>query len=336
MCEERVTRTDSRSGVVRSRRGATADLAADVRYYLAQRPRQLPSKYLYDDLGSALFEAITLLPWYPLTRAEMRLIRAHGREILAPLDSEGVTIVELGPGNGTKLATLLGTRDRSSPLLPVHLIDVSTSALTRAAQTVRETRHADVSTRAATYEDGLSELAPAIGASNRTLVVFFGSNIGNFDPPGCSAFLHMMRAALRPGDALLLGADLVKPERQLLVAYDDPLGVTAAFNRNLLVRLSRELGAVIDPQAFEHRAVWNPEESRIEMHLVCARAYQMVIPAADVDLALTPGEIIWTESSYKYEIQSLQGALAQAGFEPASVWVDEADRFALALARVQG
>jgi L-histidine N-alpha-methyltransferase len=329
-------RTENRNRVADSGRSASDDLAADVRYYLAQRPRQLPSKYLYDDLGSALFEAITLLPWYPLTRAEMRLIRASGREIMAALDSDVVTIVELGPGNGAKLATLLAARHLTGPTLAVHLVDVSTSALARAAQTVRETGQADVTTHAATYEDGLSELAPTLDASNRALVVFFGSNIGNFDPPGCSAFLHMVRVALRSGDALLLGADLVKPERQLLLAYDDPLGVTAAFNRNLLVRLNRELGAVIDPHAFEHRAVWNGEESRIEMHLVCTRDCRIAIPAADIDFALTPGEIIWTESSYKYDIQSLQCALLQAGFYPVSVWVDEADRFALALARVQG
>jgi uncharacterized SAM-dependent methyltransferase len=146
----------------------------------------------------------------------------------------------------------------------------------------------------------------------------------------------MVRAALRPGDALLLGADLVKPERRLLLAYDDPLGLTAAFNRNLLVRLNREFDAAIDLQAFEHRAVWNREESRIEMHLVCTREYQMVIAAAEVDLTLARGEMIWTESSYKYDVQGLQRALRQAGFEPGPIWIDEADRFALALARVQG
>jgi dimethylhistidine N-methyltransferase len=335
MREERMRRPQNRGGVVAARRRASDDLAADVRYYLAQRPRQLPSKYLYDDLGSALFDAITLLPWYPLTRAEMRLIRAHGRDILTALDSDLVTIVELGPGNGTKLATLLDSADAGSPALRVHLVDVSTSALARAAQTLGEAGQADVTTHATTYEDGLSELAPAIDDSHRSLVVFFGSNIGNFDPPGCSAFLHMVRAALRPGDALLLGADLVKPERQLLLAYDDPLGVTAAFNRNLLVRLNRELGAEIDPLAFDHRAVWNHEESRIEMHLVCNRDYRLVIPAAETDLTLMWGETIWTESSYKYDLRRLERALHQAGFQPASVWIDEPDRFALALAHVQ-
>lgn len=327
-----MTRTDGR--VIDPVSVAAPDFAADVRHYLRQRPRQLPSKYLYDDLGSVLFDAITLLPWYPLTRAEMRLIRASGRDILAALDAEPVTIVELGPGNGSKLAALLAARDAAGPTLPVHLVDVSESALARAAQTVRETGQADVAIHASTYEAGLSSLAATIGEANRALVVFFGSSIGNFDPAGCDAFLRMVRAALRPGDALLLGADLVKPERELLLAYDDPLGVTAAFNRNLLVRLNRELGADIDPLAFEHRAVWNRRESRVEMHLACARACHVVIPGAELELSLAAGETIWTESSYKYDAVTLEGACRRAGFAPASVWIDEADRFALMLARV--
>jgi dimethylhistidine N-methyltransferase len=256
--------------------------------------------------------------------------------VFAAIDADDITVVEFGPGNGSKLAALLAARRDTGSRVPVHLVDVSTSALAHAGQTIRETGHADVTTHAATYEDGLEAVGPAIAAADRALVAFFGSNIGNFDPPGVSAFLHMLRAALRPGDALLLGADLVKPERQLLKAYDDPLGVTAAFNRNLLVRLNRELGAAIDPLAFRHRAVWARDESRVEMHLVCNRPYRLVIPAAAVDVRLVPGEMIWTESSYKYSEHSLQDALRQAGFEPIALWIDEVDRFALALSRVQG
>lgn len=331
-----MTRTGSGPDLAGSARRALDEFAADVRYYLAQRPRQLPSRYLYDDLGSALFEAITLLPWYALTRAEMRLLRAHGRTIFDTLTPEHVTLVELGPGNGTKLAALLASRDARAPGVSVHLVDVSTSALAHAAQTVRKAGQTGVWTHAATYEDGLSELAPEIRRSSGVLVLFLGSNIGNFDPPGCQAFLRMVRAALRPGDALLLGADLVKPEPQLLLAYDDPLGVTAAFNRNLLARLNRELGAAIDPRAFAHRAVWNAADSRVEMHLVSTGEYRMVIPAADMDAVLAPGEAIWTESSYKYEPHTLARVLREAGFEPAGQWIDQADRFALTLAAVRG
>ncbi|HEX7087786.1 MAG TPA: L-histidine N(alpha)-methyltransferase [Vicinamibacterales bacterium] len=328
-------RNGSGRAVTRSARAALDDFTADVRYYLAQQPRQLPSRYLYDDLGSALFEAITLLPWYALSRAEMRLIRAHGRTVFDTLTPEHVTLVELGPGNGTKLAALLASRDSAGPAVSVHLVDVSTHALTRAAQTVRKAGRSRVGTHVATYEDGLAELAPVLDRSGSVLVLFLGSNIGNFDPPGCRAFLRMVRAALRPGDALLLGVDLVKPEPQLLLAYDDPLGVTAAFNRNLLVRLNRELGAAIDPRAFDHRAVWNRDDSRVEMHLVSAGEYRMVIPDADVDVVLAPGEAIWTESSYKYEPHTLGAIVREAGFEPAELWIDQADRFALALASVR-
>ena len=307
------------------------DFAADVRYYLGLHPRQLPSKYLYDDLGSALFDAITLLPWYPLTRAEARLIRMHGQQMLASLNDVS-TIVELGPGNGSKLAALLNHRLPLRRIPRVHLVDVSASALARAAETVHQSGCDDVTVHTATYEDGIAEIAPALGESGRALVAFFGSNIGNFDPPGCNAFLHMLRCALRPGDALLLGVDLVKPEADLLLAYDDPLEVTAAFNRNLLVRINRELGATIDPSAFAHRAIWNPTESRIEMHLVGTRAYRLVIPASGVDLALEREETIWTESSYKYDLPTFERTLRQAGFEPASTWIDDVDRFALILA----
>lgn len=309
------------------------DFAADVRYYLTQDPRQLPSRYLYDDLGSVLFDAITLLPWYPLMRAERRLLEAHGREILARLDADTATIVELGPGNGSKLAALLATRRTGAPMVPVHLVDVSTGALAQAARTVRDTGHADVTVHPRSYEDGLLDAGPGIRASARSLVVFLGSNIGNFDPPGCHALLRMVRAALRPGDVFLLGADLVKPERDLLLAYDDPLGVTAAFNRNLLVRLRRDLDADIDLQAFAHEAVWVREHSRIEMHLACTERCRVIVPAAEVDIAFAPGETIWTESSYKYDVPGLQVALRQSGFEPLSIWVDEVDRFALALAQ---
>lgn len=308
-----------------------SDFAADVRYYLGLQPRQLPSKYLYDDLGSALFEAISQLPWYRLTRAEAGLIRAHGRDVFAAVDNVS-TIVELGPGNGAKLAALLDAAGPMRQTPRVHLIDVSASALTRAARLLGETARVEVSVHQTAYEAGLEEVASAVRAPGRTLALFFGSNIGNFDPPGCDAFLHMLRAALRPGDALLLGADLVKPEADLLLAYDDPLGVTAAFNRNLIVRINRELGGALDLAAFDHRAIWNDRESRVEMHLVSLRAGYLVIPAADLEFEMGVGETIWTESSYKYEVDALERPLRRCGFRSTATWIDERDRFALLLA----
>jgi dimethylhistidine N-methyltransferase len=278
----------------------TGDFAADVRYYLALEPRQLPSKYLYDPLGSALFDAITHLPWYPLPRAEMRLLQTHGAEIF-DLAGSLTCVVELGPGSGEKLRTLLQVGWPQRAPLAVRLIDVSPAALARAVGTLSVLPRVTVVPSQDTYEAGLERFKAERSASGRTLVAFLGSNIGNFDPPGAEALLRTVRRALRPGDALLLGTDLVKPERDLLLAYDDPLGVTAAFNRNLLVRINRELQADFSVEAFAHRAVWNGGKSRIEMHLVSERAQRVRIAAADFEFSLAAGETIWTESSYKYQ-----------------------------------
>lgn len=307
-----------------------SEFAADVRYYLSLTPRQLPSRYLYDDLGSALFEAICHLPWYACTRAEMRLLAAHGDELLNRMPSPA-NIVELGPGSGEKLRLLLQsfTHEQSSPL-NVHLVDVSESALTVAANNVRQAGKIRVIGHRATYGSGLGDaMAHARG---RTLVTFLGSNIGNFDPPGAAAFLHTLRASLKEGDALLLGVDLLRSRSRLLLAYDDPLGVTAAFNRNLLVRINRELGAAIDINGFLHRAVWNDAESRVEMHLVARRPQEVRIPTAQIDIQFQRDDLIWTESSYKYLPEQVTELLQSAGFRPTGQWIDQQDCFALTIA----
>ena len=163
------------------------------------------------------------------------------------------------------------------------------------------------------------------------LALFLGSNIGNFDPPGADAFLRGIRSALVRSDVFLIGADLVKPERDLLLAYDDPLGVTAAFNRNLLVRINRELGGDCDVEAFSHRAIWNAAESRVEMHLVSRRCQRVRIPAAHLEFELADGESIWTESSYKYRPEDVARMLERAGFRLMEQWIDAEDAFALTL-----
>jgi L-histidine N-alpha-methyltransferase len=302
--------------------------AADVRYYLSLTPRQLPSRYLYDDLGSALFEAICRLPWYRITRAELQLLAAHGDNIFCRLPSLS-NIVELGPGNGEKLRTLLQAASRRGTI-DIHLIDVSASALEVAARTIASVGDVRVLTHEAPYDSGLREATRQ--ATGRTLVAFLGSNIGNFDPPGASAFLQNIRARVEKGDAVLLGADLVKPAEQLLIAYDDPLGVTAAFNRNLLLRMNRELGASIDLDGFSHRAVWNSEQGRVEMHLVARTDQPLRIPRAHVDARLSAGEVIWTESSYKYVPEQIDDLLRSCGFRPIAQWIDRDDGFALTMA----
>jgi dimethylhistidine N-methyltransferase len=301
--------------------------AEHVAYYLSLTPRQLPSQYLYDELGSALFEAICCLPWYRIARLEHELLRRHASEIFTRLDGLR-TLVELGPGNGEKLAALVDGPARGP--LTVHLVDVSAHALGAAVRTLNEARDLAVVAHQATYEAGLLDAMKERAGGGRTLVLFLGSNIGNFDPPGADAFLRGVRAAMTPGDAILLGADLVKPEQELLLAYDDPLGVTAAFNKNLLVRANRELGADFNIDGFAHRAVWNREMSRIEMHLVSRRPQHVRVSAARLDITFDTGETIWTESSYKYRPAGVLEMLDRAGFSTLDQWV--ADGFALTLA----
>ena len=322
---------DSRAAkpVVSFDRPSVEQFAADVRYYLSLTPRQLPSRYLYDDLGSALFESICRLPWYTITRAELRLLIAHGDSVFRRLPSLS-RIVELGPGNGEKLRTLLEGASRRQGPIDVHLIDVSPSALAAAAQTIGSVGEVRVVTHQATYDSGLREALRQ--RTGRTLVAFLGSNIGNFDPPGASAFLQNIRASLQNGDAVLLGVDLVKPTERLLAAYDDPLGVTAAFDRNLLLRINRELDAAIDLAGFAHRAVWNAEHGRVEMHLVASTDQTITIPRAQVDERLHAGETIWTESSYKYVPEQIDDLLESCGFNTTAQWIDPDDGFALTMA----
>jgi dimethylhistidine N-methyltransferase len=296
-----------------------------LHYYLTLQPPQIPSQYLYDALGSSLFEAICELPWYRITRAELRLLGAHAPAIGATLGPEA-RVVELGCGSGEKLAALLAACPAD---VEVRLIDVSARALERTVQVVRARRALEATAHRATYEQGLMEL-PA-WPYGRTLVAFLGSNIGNFDPPGAAAFLRVLRSALRRGDELLLGADLVKPERELRLAYDDPLGVTAAFNKNLLLRLNAELDADFDLDAFAHRAVWSAHASRVEMHLVSRRDQQVHVRGADLRLSLAAGDAIWTESSYKYRPREVRRLVEPSGFRCRRQWIDRDDGFALTL-----
>ncbi|OFW08409.1 MAG: dimethylhistidine N-methyltransferase [Acidobacteria bacterium RIFCSPLOWO2_02_FULL_67_36] len=326
-------RTD-RSNEKRRPSAADASLAqfvADVQYYLTQTPRQLPSRYFYDELGSALFEAICRLPWYRITRSEHALLAAHGDAILRHLDPLSA-IVELGSGSGEKLKTILEAGGRRAGGLDVHLVDLSASALELSSRVLAPLDGVRASAHRLSYEEGLREATRAISGSGRTLVLFLGSNIGNFDPPAADAFMRGLRGTLAGGDLLLVGADLVKPERELLLAYDDPLGVTAAFNRNLLVRINRELAADFAVERFAHRAVWNAAESRVEMHLVARSAQQVHVGAAQLDLRFDEGEAIWTESSYKYEPEQIARMIEATGFRTTSQWLDPADRFALTLA----
>lgn len=304
----------------------------EIHYFLSLMPRQLPSRLLYDALGSTLFEAICLLPWYRITRAELGLLARHGAALghrASPTE-----LVELGCGNGQKLVTLV--RALAPPRPDVYLIDVSRDALDRTAGMLRGIGATAITAVQATYEDGLMQL-PAAPPRGRRLVLFLGSNVGNFDPPAASAFMHLIRTSLGPHDWLLIGVDLVKSERDLRLAYDDPLGVTAAFNRNLLLRLNNEVGANFDLDGFEHDVRWNPGASRVEMHLSSRRRQDVIVPGPTTSLELTleQGESIWTESSYKYQPDEVQALVEPAGFELRSRWIDDDARFLLALFEAQ-
>ena len=304
----------------------SAALAAEIGEHLRRTPPQLPAKYFYDALGSALFDAICQLPWYRITRAESALLTQHRAAILGPF-GRSLTIAELGCGNGEKLGHLVAAA--TEPVAALRLIDISPAALEAARQRLERLAAGPIALHAATYEQGIDALATT-GRAGPLLVLFLGSNIGNFEPGPARALLARLRGALRPGDALLLGADLVKPEGDLLLAYDDPLQVTAAFNRNVLRRINDELGGDFNLEAWAHRASWNAAASRVEMHLVAQSPQHVRIPAAAVDRRFAAGETIWTESSYKYDVEGLLAMTRAAGFGAADVWTDDRARFALA------
>jgi L-histidine N-alpha-methyltransferase len=313
----------------------SANFGSDVRRDLALSPKQLQSKYLYDDLGSSLFEAICRLPWYRITRAERGLLEAHAPEVIDLLTSfeHGAEpmFVELGCGSGEKLVILADALGAAGGRGRVHLIDISRQALEQSTRTLGRFHHCSVVGHRGTYEVGLRQAAAARTNSSPILVLLLGSNIGNFDEPAAHEFVRGIRDALAPGDFLLLGADLVKPEPDLMLAYDDPLGITAAFNRNLLVRINRELGAAFDLDRFAHRAIWNREVQRIEMHLESLVPQRVVIPGAGITASFESGERIWTESSYKYVPEQIEELGVDAGFSLAEQWIDHEARFALTL-----
>ena len=306
----------------------TAAFARDAAEGLARRPKEIPPRYFYDEVGSLLFEVICRLPWYPITRAERAILSRAAAEIVSHL-ARPLTLLELGPGSGQKLRIVANAAARRGGPVAVHLVDLSEAALAATERTLSGLG-LPVASHRASFEEGLREAAAVRGAG-ALLVLFLGSNIGNLDFSAADAFLRDIRNVLSPGDGLLLGVDLVKPERELILAYDDPLGVTAAFNKNLLARMNRELKANFDLNSFAHRAVWNPAASRVEMHLRALRPLCVSVPAAGCVARFEEGEILFTESSYKYERPQVAALGEGAGFREAGLWLDETARFAVAL-----
>jgi L-histidine N-alpha-methyltransferase len=294
--------------------------AHDVRHGLGKPgQKELPSTYLYDSVGSALFEAITFIPEYGLTRADERLLRQHSSAIAARLPRRTI-VAELGSGSGKKTHYLLEalSADRELMYFP---IDVSASALTACHQELSSS--ATVVPLQYSYFDGLQIAARRRRSGESLLVLFLGSTIGNFDRAGArEEFLRTIASILAPGDALLLGTDLLKPEQQLLLAYDDPAGVTAAFNKNVLARMNRELDADFDLLQFAHEARYNKQQHRVEMHLRSLRKQSVSVRMAGLHVDFEEGETIWTESSHKFDLQKLPDLARSTGFLHVQSWVD--------------
>jgi dimethylhistidine N-methyltransferase len=300
-------------------RALANEFARDVRAGLTRAGQKtLSCRYLYDDIGSALFEAITFLPEYGLTRADARLLQTHAATLVSRLDGNQV-VVELGSGSGTKTRPILEELGRRQVVV-YYPIDVSTVALERCARELSPL--ATVVPMESSYLEGLREVASRRDAGQNLLVLFLGSTIGNFEPEAAIDFLLAVRLCLQPGDALLLGTDLVKPPEQLIAAYDDPTGVTAAFNLNMLGRINRELDADFDLTQFEHLARYAEEAQRVEMHLR-SRSYQIVsIRKADLIVDFVPNETICTEASHKFRLEQIPELARIAGFRLDQQWID--------------
>jgi len=282
----------------------------------------LPPTYLYDAIGSALFDTITLLPEYGLTRADQSLLLEHAPAIARTCNGN-TFIAELGSGSGAKTRAILQAFDSSIPYYP---IDVSRSALERCVAELD--RVAEVRPVQASYIEGLQGVLEEREPNMHMLLLFLGSTIGNFEKANALEFLRSVRSAMRPGDHLLIGADLVKPVQVMLEAYDDPLGITAAFNLNLLARMNRELGANFDLPSFEHEVRWCEDEQRIEMHLRARYSHTVRIPGAGIDVYFRSGETIWTESSHKFTVEGLRTLAERTGFHQQECWVNDVWPFA--------
>lgn len=310
------------------RQGA-ATFADDVAAGLRATPKRLSSKYLYDRVGSALFEAITHLPEYYLTAAETEILRESGWEIVRVLD-EPIDFVELGSGSAAKTRLLIGEALRVQGRLRYSPIDISTGAL-RASSLALVESYQGLSVRAyaGDYFDVLASGALALG--RRTLAMFMGSNVGNYEPPEAARLLRLLAGALRPGDGLLLGTDLKKDPATLELAYDDPVGVTAAFNKNLLERINAELGGNFDLRNFAHVARYDRKRGSVDSFLEARAACDVTLSAIGLSAGFKAGERIHTESSYKFSDGDVAKLGADTGFALRSTWHDRARRFSVHL-----
>jgi L-histidine N-alpha-methyltransferase len=307
-----------------------SEFAAEVRAGLTKPgQKELPSKYLYDEVGSALFEVICAIPEYGLSRAGSRLLERHAEEIVELLPRP-VVVAELGSGTGQKTRWILEALSRRQTV-KYYPIDISRTALNRCELDLSQIEFVSIVGFERAYLDGLLAVASRRKPKDCLLVLFLGSTIGNFDRPAGEQFLREVRQVLYEGDALLLAADLEKPVEQLMMAYDDPTGVTAAFNMNLLARINRELGGDFDLSRFAHHIVYDKAERRIEMHLRSNVRQSVQIREAGLEVPFAAGETIWTESCHKYNCAEVVRMGRRAGFRSRAQWVDAEWPFAQSL-----
>lgn len=305
-------------------------MAYDVIEGLRARPKRLSPKYFYDATGSALFEEITRLPEYYLTSTEYGILERNAREILSAAGGE-VTVLELGAGSAAKTTILLRELQRMQSNVVFHPLDVSRSALDEAVEGMaRELPGVVVVPQVLDYTETLQPIEAIPG---RKLVLYIGSSIGNFEPFQASAVLRKLHNSLRPGDSVLLGTDMRKSESVLLPAYDDPRGITAAFNKNVLAHINRELDADFDLDNFSHQAIWNARESRIEMHLRSRRRQKVKIAATRTTFTFAAGETIHTENSYKFTMPMVECIAENSGFGLERTWTDSRNWFTVHLLR---
>ena len=300
-------------------------LAEDVRTGLSSSPKELPPKWFYDDRGSALFDEITRLPEYYPTRAERSILDAHADDIAAATGAD--TLVELGSGTSEKTRLLLSALAEAGTLKRFVPFDVSEQTLRTAAGAIADEYGIDVHAVVGDFERHLDTL-PTGGTR---IVAFLGGTIGNLAPVARARFLADVAAGLAPGDAFLLGTDLVKDAGRLERAYDDARGVTAEFNRNVLHVVNRELDADFDPERFDHVARWDPDEEWIEMRLRSATAQHVRVNRLDLAVDFAAGEEMRTEISAKFRRAGVERELSAAGLAMASWWTDEPGDFAVSL-----
>ena len=310
---------------------ARTPFGAEVYTGLTSRPKTLSPWLFYDAQGSDLFEQITELPEYYPTRTERSILSAHADQIVAKAAGcDPLTIIELGAGTATKTGLLLRAAVRRQSEVIYHAIDVSGSALEEAKRRIEaELEGVAVIPRVADYTDGLGQIS---AEGQKRMVLYIGSSIGNFEPEDAMELLRDIRRELKPGEKLLLGVDMVKDRETLLAAYDDAAQVTAAFNKNVLTRINRELDANFNLNLFRHRVRWSEECSRIEMHLESLIAQTVEIPGLELEIKLQRGETIHTENSYKFRDEGVIEMLERADFHMSDHWTDERDWFGVYLA----